>query len=188
MLFRSQVTPFGVPTEGELARDFLWRVHRRVPRRGMIGVFNRSHYEDVLVVRVKQLVPDEVWRRRYDQINAFERLLADTGTRVVKIYLHISPDEQAERLCKRRDRPHKRWKLRLGDLEDRRLWHDFRHAYEDALHLCNTASAPWHVVPADRKWYRDLAVSELLLRVLEEMDPRFPPPEPGIEEVEIPEV
>ena len=171
-----RVASFKAPTEEELAHDFLWRIHRRVPRTGMIGIFNRSHYEDVLVVRVKKLVPEKVWSKRYDHINAFERLLADSGVRIVKLFLHISPDEQAERLQERQQRSEKHWKFNPGDLDDRRLWHDYQRAYEDALTRCNSEWAPWYVVPADRKWYRNLVVSEILIDVMESMDPKFPEP------------
>ncbi|MCB1054281.1 MAG: polyphosphate kinase 2 family protein [Acidobacteria bacterium] len=182
------VTPFKVPTEEELAHDFLWRIHKAVPRRGMIGIFNRSHYEDVLVVRVRKLAPEEVWRARYEQINQFEKLLSDNGVAVVKLFLHISPEEQAERLRERQTRPDKQWKFNPGDLEDRALWHDFQTAYEDALTLCNTAWAPWYVVPADRKWFRNLAVSRILLDVFEGLELAFPKPVPDIDSYVIPDV
>jgi PPK2 family polyphosphate:nucleotide phosphotransferase len=167
---------FKAPSEEERAHDFLWRVHARLPRRGEIVVFNRSHYEDVLVARVMKLVPKEVWSKRYDHINAFERMLADEGTRVVKFYLHVSKAEQKRRLEERLADPEKRWKFDPGDLAVRERWDDFREAYEDALSKCSTRAAPWHVVPADRKWYRNLAVARALVDVLEEMDPKFPKP------------
>jgi PPK2 family polyphosphate:nucleotide phosphotransferase len=170
------VTPFKVPTEEERDHDFLWRVHKAVPRRGMVGIFNRSHYEDVLVVRVKGLAPEEVWKRRYEHINHFEKLISDEGVTIVKLFLHITPEEQAERLAERQQRPDKQWKFNPGDLEDRKLWYDFRHAYEDALTLCNTPWAPWHVIPADRKWFRNLVVSELLMEVLEGLGMEYPKP------------
>jgi PPK2 family polyphosphate:nucleotide phosphotransferase len=182
------VTPFKVPSEEELAHDFLWRVHKATPRKGMIAIFNRSHYEDVLVVRVKKIVPKDVWKDRYDQINAFEELLAANGTRIVKIFLHITPDEQAERLRARQDTPEKQWKFSPGDLEDRKLWHDYQEAYEDALRHCNTDHGPWYVVPANHKWYRNLAVSELLIEVMESMDLSFPEPVDDVTKYEIPEV
>lgn len=182
------VTSFKVPTEEELDHDFLWRIHKAVPRRGMIGIFNRSHYEDVLVVRVRKLAPETVWRERYEQINQFEKLLVDNGVAVVKIFLHISPDEQAERLRERQTRPDKQWKFNPGDLEDRSLWHHFQAAYEDALTLCNTPWAPWHVVPADRKWFRNLSVSNILLDVFESLELAFPKPVPNIASYVIPEV
>ncbi|MEM9291430.1 MAG: polyphosphate kinase 2 family protein [Acidobacteriota bacterium] len=183
-----RVVPFKVPTEEELAHDFLWRVHRHTPRRGRVSVFNRSHYEDVLVVRVKQLVPDPVWQARYDHINAFEKLLTDSGVTVVKLFLHISPEEQGDRLRKRQINPDKHWKFSPGDLEDRKLWPRFRHAYEEALTRCNTPWAPWWVVPADKKWYRNLCASEILLEVLEGLDLEYPKPIEALESYVIPEV
>ena len=183
-----QVASFKAPTREELAHDFLWRVHKVTPGRGMIGIFNRSHYEDVLVVRVKELVPEAVWRPRYEQINDFERLLAANGVTIVKIFLHISPEEQAERLLARRERPDKQWKFNPGDLEDRKLWHQFQEAYEEALSRCNTEAAPWWVVPANRKRFRNLAVSEILVEALESMDPKYPEPVEDLDRYEIPEV
>jgi PPK2 family polyphosphate:nucleotide phosphotransferase len=172
-----RVWSFGVPSEWELAHDYLWRVHQRTPESGTISIFNRSHYEDVLVVRVKDLVPRERWERRYDHIVDFEGLLADEGTRVVKIFLHISKEEQKQRLQARLDQPDKHWKFSPGDLDDRKLWDDFVDAYEDALTRTSTGKAPWYVVPADRKWYRNLVVSSILIKTLEEMDPQYPPEE-----------
>ncbi len=172
-----RVTSFKVPTAEELAHDFLWRVHRAVPATGMIGVFNRSHYEDVLVVRVDRLVPEEVWRARYDQINDFERLLAAGGTTLLKFFLHISPDEQRERFQSRLDEPEKRWKFSRGDLDKRRQWPEYMAAYEDALGRCSTEAAPWWVIPADQKWYRNLAVARVLVATLRRMSPEFPEPE-----------
>jgi PPK2 family polyphosphate:nucleotide phosphotransferase len=183
-----EVTSFKVPSEEELAHDFLWRVHKAVPRRGMVGIFNRSHYEDVLVVRVKELVPEGVWSKRYEQINAFEERLVASGVKIVKLFLHISPDEQAERLRERQERPEKNWKFNPADLEDRGLWKRFRSAYEDALSRCNTEWAPWHVVPADHKWYRNLVVSNILLDTLEGMDLRYPDPPPDLASYVIPDV
>lgn len=177
------VVSFKQPSAEELDHDFLWRIHKAVPRNGEIGVFNRSHYEDVLIVRVHGLVPEAVWRKRYDVINAFERLLVDAGTKVVKCFLHISKDEQRERLQARLDEPEKRWKFSLGDLAERKLWEDYQAAYEDALTRCNTEHAPWLIVPADRKWVRNLMISELLREALEAMDPRFPEPPPGLDGV-----
>ncbi len=182
-----QVTPFKVPTEEELAHDFLWRVHKAVPRRGMIGIFNRSHYEDVLVVRVRSLVPKAVWRKRYTQINNFERLLADNGVTIVKFFLYISKEEQAERLRERQETPEKQWKFNPGDLDDRVLWDDYMDAFEDALSKCNTRHAPWYVIPANRKWYRNLVVSQVLIDTLEKLDLRYPDPPPDIESFVIPE-
>jgi PPK2 family polyphosphate:nucleotide phosphotransferase len=161
-----RVESFKVPTEEELAHDFLWRVHRVVPRKGMIGVFNRSHYEDVLVVRVRELAPEAVWRARYAQINHFEALLAESGTIVLKFFLHISKKEQEERLLEREQDPAKAWKLAAGDWRERERWDSYRAAYEEALERCSTAAAPWYVVPADRKWFRNLAIAETLVETL----------------------
>jgi len=169
-----RVWNFKAPTEVELKHDFLWRVHKRVPGAGYIGVFNRSHYEDVLIVRVKRLVPEAVWRPRYEHINHFENLLAFGGTRIVKLYLHISREYQKERLQRRLDNPDKHWKFNPGDLVERALWDDYREAYEEALSRCSTIVAPWHVIPAERRWYRDLAVARILVAALEAMDPQYP--------------
>ena len=156
------VASFKVPTEEELAHDFLWRVHAQTPPAGEIKIFNRSHYEDVLVVRVHELAPAKVWRRRYDHINAFERLLSDSATIILKFYLHISKDEQEQRLLKREKDPIKSWKLSANDWKERERWDDYTAAYEDALNRCSTKQAPWFIVPADKKWFRDLAVVETL--------------------------
>jgi PPK2 family polyphosphate:nucleotide phosphotransferase len=176
-----QVVPFKVPSAEELDHDFLWRVHKAVPRRGNIGIFNRSHYEDVLVVRVHNLVPKAVWNTRYEKINMFEKMLVEAQTTIVKCFLHISKDEQRERLQARLDNPQKRWKFNKGDLAERKLWTDYQAAYEDALTLCNSEHAPWHIIPSDRKWYRNLTVSRLLLRTLESMHPEVPPCEEGLD-------
>jgi len=180
-----QVTSFKVPTREELDHDFLWRVHKAVPRRGMIGIFNRSQYEDVLVVRVENLASEEVWSKRYDQINHFEKLLADTGTLILKLYLHISAEEQKKRFEERRQDPAKVWKFSAEDVAKRRLWDGYMQAYEDALNRCSTPWAPWTIVPANRKWYRNLVVSKALIEALESLDMHYPPPEPGIGEIEI---
>jgi PPK2 family polyphosphate:nucleotide phosphotransferase len=172
-----RVAAFKVPTEDELAHDFLWRVHGHTPRSGEIVIFNRSHYEDVLVVRVHGLVPEGRWRRRYDHINAFEQLLADEGTTVLKFFLHISKDEQRERLQARLDEPTKRWKFRHGDLDERKRWNDYQEAYAEALGRTSTEAAPWWIVPADRKCYRDLVVSTVLVDTLESLDMTWPEPE-----------
>jgi PPK2 family polyphosphate:nucleotide phosphotransferase len=174
------VKSFKAPSALELSHDFLWRVHAAVPAHGRIGIFNRSHYEDVLVARVRKLVPARTWEGRYDQINAFEKLLIDGGLTFVKCFLHISRKEQKERLEERLRDPRKQWKLGPSDLEDRRLWDDFQAAYEDALSRCNTADAPWHVVPADRKWYRNLVVARLLRNALTALDPQFPTFDPSL--------
>jgi PPK2 family polyphosphate:nucleotide phosphotransferase len=171
-----RVTSFKRPTEEELAHDFLWRIHRAVPGRGMIGIFNRSHYEDVLVVRVHNIVPKSVWQQRYDHINNFERLLADSGVTILKFYLHISKEEQKERLQARLDRPHKRWKFDPRDLEERKLWDDYMAAFEAALSRCSTEVAPWHIVPANKKWYRNLVISETIVETLGGLDLKYPKP------------
>ena len=173
------VTSFKVPSADELAHDFLWRIHRRVPGKGEIGVFNRSHYEDVLVVRVHDIVPKAVWSRRYDQINAFEQMLAEEGTTIVKFFLYIDKDEQRERFQARLDDPAKRWKFRLGDLEERKRWDDYIAAYEDALSRCSTDDAPWYVIPSNRKWFRNLAVPTSSATRSRTLDPRYPEPRRG---------
>ena len=170
------VAAFKAPTELELRHDFLWRVHQAVPPRGLIGIFNRSHYEDVLVVRVRRLVPERVWRTRYDQINRFEQNLTEAGTTILKFYLHISRGEQRERLLARLDEPDKFWKFNPGDLEDRKRWDDYTAAAEEMLARTSTETAPWYVVPADRKPLRDLLVAETVAAALERMDPKYPAP------------
>jgi PPK2 family polyphosphate:nucleotide phosphotransferase len=170
------VTAFNRPTPEELAHDFLWRIHRACPRRGTIGIFNRSQYEDVLVGRVRKLAPAEVIEHRYDQINAFEDMIA-SSTKVLKFMLHISKEEQAERLQARLDDPRKHWKFDPADLEDRKLWDEYMHAYEHVLSRCSTKIAPWYVVPSDKKWARNVAISSIVRRTLEEMDPHFPKPD-----------
>jgi len=168
---------FGKPTPEELRHDFLWRIRRALPPKRFIGIFNRSHYEDVLVVRVKRLAPKSVWSKRYDAINAFEREVSASGTTIVKICLRISYAEQGERLLARlRDRT-KWWKFNPADLGDRARWREYMAAYEDAIAKCNTEAAPWYVVPSDKKWYRDWAVTRILIETLEEMDPRYPEPQ-----------
>ena len=180
-----RVTSFKVPTPEELSHDFLWRLHKQVPPRGYIGLFNRSHYEDVLVVRVHQLVPEKVWRSRYEHINNFEKLLADSGVTILKFFLHISKDEQKERLQKRLDNKSKNWKFNAGDLKERDRWDDYMAAYEDAINKCNTPWAPWHVVPANKKWYRNLAISERIVEALESLDMKYPPAPEGLEKIVI---
>ncbi|MFI5261356.1 MAG: polyphosphate kinase 2 family protein [Candidatus Limnocylindrales bacterium] len=179
------VAGFKVPTADELDHDYLWRVHRVVPGRGSIAIFNRSHYEDVLVVRVHDLVPRPVWQARYDEINAFEELLVDSGTTVIKFFLHISLDEQRRRLQARLDDPTKRWKFQKGDLAERALWPAYQAAYEDALARCSTTAAPWYIVPADHKWFRDLAVAEILGQTLDGLRPQFPPPSPDLDGLKV---
>jgi PPK2 family polyphosphate:nucleotide phosphotransferase len=162
----SYVHPFKVPTQEELGHDFLWRVHRVAPQKGMIGIFNRSHYEDVLVVRVHNIVPEKAWRKRYRMINDFEHLLTESGTIVLKLFLHISKEEQEERLLAREQDPTKSWKLSPGDWQERERWDDYMAAYAEALSECSTDAAPWHIVPADRKWYRNYAVASLVAKTM----------------------
>ena len=169
------VSSFKVPTAEELAHDYLWRIHKRVPGKGEIGIFNRSHYEDVLVVRVHKLVPRRVWSARYDQINDFERTLAASGTTIVKFFLTIDRDEQRSRIQARYDDPTKRWKFSMGDLEERQLWDDYQAAFDEALSKTSTARAPWYVIPANRKWFRDLAVATILADTLAALTPTYPP-------------
>jgi PPK2 family polyphosphate:nucleotide phosphotransferase len=171
------VTAFGKPSEEELAHDYLWRVHMAAPKKGIIGVFNRSHYEDVLVVKVRKLAPAKAIEPRYDQINAFERQLNENGVTVLKFMLHISKDEQRERLQERIDEPAKNWKFNASDLEDRALWDDYQKAYEIVLDRCSTEHAPWRVVPADKKWRRNTIISSVVRKTLEDMDPQYPKPD-----------
>jgi PPK2 family polyphosphate:nucleotide phosphotransferase len=180
-----RVAAFKEPTAIELAHDFLWRVHAQAPAKGELVLFNRSHYEDVLVARVHRLVPRHVWRARFKQIRAFEELLAATGTTILKVFLHISREEQAVRLRQRVDDPTKRWKLQRSDLAERALWDDYRAAYEEAIERTTTDAAPWYVIPANHKWFRNWAVSRLVVDALERLDPRFPAAEPGIEDIDI---
>ncbi|MBN1679347.1 MAG: polyphosphate kinase 2 family protein [Anaerolineae bacterium] len=182
-----QVSGFKVPTSEELDHDFLWRIHQHTPPRGMIGIFNRSHYEDVLVVRVEKLVPEPVWQARYEHINAFERLLTDAGVTILKFYLHISRDEQKERFQARLDDPTKNWKFAKGDLTVRAKWGQYMAAYEDALTRCNTEWAPWYIVPANKKWYRNLVISSRIVETLEKLNLRYPDPEPDLDQVVIPD-
>ena len=175
-----RVQSFGVPSELEKAHDFLWRIHAQVPARGEIAVFNRSHYEDVGVVRVHELVPEAVWRPRYDHIVAFERMLHDEGTTIVKLFLHIGKDEQRKRLQERLDDPRKQWKAREGDLRERRRWREYMEAYGEAIARTSTATAPWWVVPADRNWYRNLIVAQILVSTLEQMDLQLPGLRPDV--------
>ena len=169
-----RVISFKVPSKDELDHDFLWRAHLATPGKGMIGVWNRSHYEDVLTVRVHKLVMKKVWKARYDQINAFEEILTDNGITVVKFMLHISKDEQKKRLQARLDDPEKWWKFNPNDLKERALWSKYQQAYEDAINCCATDCAPWYLVPANHKWARNVAVADRVLRILKEMDPRYP--------------
>jgi PPK2 family polyphosphate:nucleotide phosphotransferase len=170
------VSSFKVPTAEELAHDYLWRIHKRTPGKGEIGIFNRSHYEDVLVVRVHGFVPKSVWSKRYDQINAFERTLAASGTTIVKFFLSIDRDEQRKRFQSRFDDPTKRWKFSTGDLEERKRWDDYQAAFDDMLSKTSTEWAPWYVIPANRNWFRDLAVSTILAETLAGLKPAYPTP------------
>ncbi len=172
-----RVAGFKVPTPEELDHDYLWRVHRQVPGKGEIVVFNRSHYEDVLVVRVHELVPKHIWKQRYDQINAFERMLVEEGTTIVKFFLHISLEEQKERLLERLKNADKQWKFNVGDLKERRLWDDYMAAYEEALERTSTDWAPWYVVPSDRKWFRNLVISTVLVDLLKSLKMDYPKPQ-----------
>jgi PPK2 family polyphosphate:nucleotide phosphotransferase len=172
---------FGVPAGAEVEHDYLWRIHAALPARGKVGVFNRSHYEDVVAVRMRELAPEEVWRRRYEHIRAFERMLVDEGTAIVKVFLNVSREEQRARLQERIDDPRKRWKFRRDDLVVRERFADWIAAWDDALSETSTDFAPWHVVPADRNWLKALAVAELLCATLERLDPELPEPESGLE-------
>jgi PPK2 family polyphosphate:nucleotide phosphotransferase len=180
-----RVASFKAPTPEELDHDYLWRIHKQVPGKGEMVIFNRSHYEDVLVVRVHNYVPSEVWKKRFDQINEFERALAESGTTILKFYLHIDKDEQKERLQARLDDPTKRWKFRLGDLEERKLWDDYMEAFEDVLSKTSTEYAPWYIVPANRKWYRDLVISSILVETLEDLKMKYPESEENLDGVVI---
>jgi PPK2 family polyphosphate:nucleotide phosphotransferase len=169
-----EVRSFKAPSSEDLDHDFLWRIHQAAPAKGMIGIWNRSHYEDVLVVRVHKLVPKKVWKARYDEINQFEKMLTENGTTIVKVMLHISKEEQKDRLQARLDNPEKWWKFNVGDLKERAFWSDYQDAYEDAVNKCSTKWTPWHIVPANHKWARNLAVAEIVLAALKAIDPQFP--------------
>lgn len=171
-----QVTSFKVPSTLEMAHDFLWRIHRAVPPHGIIGIFNRSHYEDVLAVRVHDLVPKKVWSRRYDQINEFENILTENKTTILKFLLHISKDEQKKRLVERIKDPDKHWKLSEADFQERKFWDDYVDAYEEALTRCSTKEAPWYIIPSNKKWFRNLAVSHIIMETLKNLGMKFPPP------------
>lgn len=180
-----KVVSFKAPTKEEISHDFLWRIHPHAPRTGEIRVFNRSHYEDVLIVRVHNLVPKSVWSKRYKHINSFENLLADSGVTILKFFLHVSKKEQLERLKARLDDPTKHWKANPKDFEERRLWNDYMGAYEVALRRCSKTYAPWFVIPADKKWFRNLAISQILLDAMECLKMKFPPTSCDIDSIVI---
>ena len=180
-----QVTSFKAPTPEDLAHDFLWRVHQHTPERGMIGIFNRSHYEDVLIVRVEKLVSKDIWKARYDHINAFENLLADSGVTILKFFLHISKDEQRQRFLARIDDKDKHWKFSTSDVAERGFWDKYMQAYEDALGATSTEWAPWYVVPADHKWYRNLVVATIMVETLKSLKMRYPEPKEDLDRVVI---
>ncbi len=179
------VASFKVPTPEELDHDFLWRVHAQMPGKGELVIFNRSHYEDVLVVRVHRLVPEDVWRKRYTEINDFERLLAEEGTTILKFYLNMSRDEQKERLQERLDDPKKRWKFNPEDLKERALWDDYMSAYQDAINETSTEWAPWYVIPANHNWYRNLAVVSVIVQALEDLNLQYPEPAEALDKIVI---
>ena len=180
-----KVASFKVPTSIELAHDYLWRIHRHTPGKGEIVIFNRSHYEDVLVVRVHEFVPKSVWSRRYQHIRDFERILAEEGTTILKFYLHIDREEQKERFQARLDTPHKQWKFSMGDLKERKLWDNYMEAFQDALSETSTKWAPWHIIPANRKWYRNLIISRIIIEKLESLNMQYPQPEENLDDVVI---
>ena len=180
-----QVTSFKAPSHLELSHDYLWRVHSACPARGMIGIFNRSHYEDVLITRVKKLVPKAVWRNRYRHINEFERMLADEGTTIIKFYLHISKAEQNDRMKSRLADPAKHWKFNPADIVEGKRWDDYMGAFEDALSQCSTDHAPWYVVPADHKWYRNWVVSDIIARTMKKLDLKYPAAAEGLDKIKL---
>jgi PPK2 family polyphosphate:nucleotide phosphotransferase len=180
-----RVWSFKQPSAEEASHDFLWRYHHRTPQRGMITIFNRAHYEDVLVVRVKNLVPENIWRKRYHIINEFEHMLALNRVTILKFFLHISKDEQKRRLESRLENPDKLWKFSKNDIQERLRWDDYQLAFEDAINYCSTDYAPWYVIPANKKWYRNLVIARTIANTLEAMNPQYPPAEPGLENVVI---
>lgn len=180
-----RVASFKVPTQEELDHDYLWRAHKVVPGKGEMAIFNRSYYEDVLVVRVHELVPEEIWSRRYVQINDFERILAEEGTTILKFYLHISKDEQKQRLQDRLDEADKNWKFNPADLKERKRWPDYVQAYNDTLSKTSTAWAPWYIVPANHKWYRNLVVASVLVETLKGLDMHYPQPSEDLDKIKI---
>lgn len=179
------VVNFKVPSADEISRDFLWRAHKAVPQKGKIGIFNRSHYEDVLVVRVHDLVPKSVWKQRYQQINDFEKMLVENGTVVLKFFLHISKDEQKDRLESRINDPTKHWKITEADLRERSYWDDYMQAYEAVLQKCSTEWAPWHIIPANKKWYRNLVITERIVETLEGLEMKFPKPNSDVSNLSV---
>ena len=178
-----RVYNFKIPSPEELAHDYLWRIHQATPRKGYVAVYNRSQYEDVLVVRVHDLVPKDVWSKRYDEINAFEEQLTNNGTHILKFYLHIDKEEQLERFKERLEDPKRHWKISESDYAERGYWDDYRKAYEDAISKCSTTSAPWYIIPSNYKWFRNLAVSQVLVHTLESLNMKFPKPTVNIEEI-----
>jgi PPK2 family polyphosphate:nucleotide phosphotransferase len=179
------VTPFKEPTHLELAHDYLWRYHMACPTRGMIGIFNRSHYESVLVERVKKIVPKEIWSRRYDELNAFEKTLTAENTIILKFYLHISREEQKKRLEARLEDKNKQWKISPSDLQTRKKWDDYMEAFQDAIHYCSTDEAPWYVVPSNHKWFRNWVISDTIVRAMEKLEMKYPAPPEGIEKLKV---
>ncbi|MBU2493042.1 MAG: polyphosphate kinase 2 family protein [Bacteroidetes bacterium] len=177
------VVGFKQPTPEELTHDFLWRIERQVPKPGEVVVFNRSHYEDVLIVRVHDLVPIEVWSNRYEQINDFEKRLINNGTHILKFFLYISKEEQLRRFKKRLEDPTKHWKISEADYKEREFWESYQEAYEDALSKCSTSEAPWYVIPSDQKWFRNLAVSKIIVETMKKLDIKFPEPTVNIEDI-----
>jgi PPK2 family polyphosphate:nucleotide phosphotransferase len=177
------VTGFKAPSSEELSHDYLWRIHTAAPRRGAVAVFNRSHYEDVLIVRVHNLVPKEVWVKRYDEINGFEKHLVDNGTHILKFYLHIDKDEQLARFKHRLDDPNRHWKISESDYTEREFWDEYRKAFEDAISKCSTQYAPWYIIPANHKWFRNLAVAQILAQTLESFNMKFPAPTVNIADI-----
>lgn len=182
-----RITSFKAPSAEELSHDFLWRIHQATPPKGYIGIFNRSHYEDVLVVRVNNLVPEDIWKKRYDQINQFEKMLYDNNTVILKFYLHISKEEQRERFQERLDIPEKNWKFSRGDLAVREQWDAYQSAYADAIGKCNTEYAPWHIVPANRNWYRNYIIAKTIVDTMEAMPLAYPAPEADLDQIVIPD-
>jgi PPK2 family polyphosphate:nucleotide phosphotransferase len=180
-----RVVPFKAPCEHELAHDFLWRIHQEAPRKGEIRIFNRSQYEDVLIVRVHNLVPKSVWSKRYDQINAFEEILARNDTHILKFYLHISKEEQLARLRARLKDPTKQWKIDPADFKEREYWDDYVRAYEDVLSRCSTPQAPWFIIPANKKWFRNFAISQILVEYLSGLDIKFPKPTADLSKIKL---